>query len=114
MYTQWTRNLMMVRQCRTQLTLMIKTILEGSEQITKEELQTWSGDEIVIQRWQTNPMGDFMRMLVRALETESRSAENRRKEKERATKRPTLSESRSVQSEHELNIHLPPTSLITE
>jgi hypothetical protein len=49
-----------------------------------------------------------MRVLAGALETENKSVEYRRKEKERASKTPTLSESRSTQTLQELNISLPP------
>jgi hypothetical protein len=41
----------MVRQYRTRLTLVVKTVLQGSAQFTKEELQTWYEDEKVMQRW---------------------------------------------------------------
>jgi hypothetical protein len=97
---------MRVRQYRTWLTLVVKTVLEGSKQVPKEELQTWYEDEKVMQRWRNNPMGGFMRVLAGALETESRSAENRRKEKERASKKPTLSQPPLVQTLHELDIPL--------
>ena len=108
MHTEWTRNWMMVRRHGIQLTLVVKTVLEGSKQVTKEELQTWYEDAKVMQRWRNNPMGGFMRVLAGALETESKSAEYRRKEKERVSKRPTLSESHSTQTLQELNISLPP------
>ena len=48
-----------------------------------------------------------MRVLAGALETESRSAENRRKETERASKRPTLSKPRSIQTSQALTDPLP-------
>ena len=99
----------MVRQHRTQLTLVVKTILEGSKQVTKEELQTWYEDEKVMQRWAKNPMEDFLTVLAGALETESKSAENRRKEKERASKKPALSQPPLVQTLHELDIPPPPS-----
>ena len=67
-----------------------------------------------MQRWRNNPIGGFMRVLAGALETESRSAENRRKETERASKRPTLSEPRSIQTSHESDISPPPPSHITD
>ena len=44
-----------------------------------------------MRRWRQNPMGSFMRVLAAALETESKSAETRRKGKERASKRLGLS-----------------------
>jgi hypothetical protein len=109
MHTEWIRNLMRVRQYRTWLTLVVKTVLEGSEQVTKEELQTWYDDEKVMQRWAKNPMEDFFTVLAGALETESRSAENRRKEKERASKKPTLSQPPLVQTLHDLVTPLPPS-----
>jgi hypothetical protein len=83
---------------------VVKTVLEGSKQATNEELQRWYKDETVIQSWRKNPLGDFMTVLAGALETESKSAESRRKEKERVSKRPTLSEPPSGQTLHELNI----------
>ena len=60
-----------------------------------------------MRRWRQNPMGSFMRVLAAALETESKSAETRRKGKERASKRPTLSQN-SDQTISEFN--LPPRS----
>ena len=94
----------MVIQYKTRLTLAVNVLLEGSKQVTKEELQMWYEDENVMQRWRKNPMGSFMRLLAEALETESKSAENRRKEKERANKRPNISQSRAVH-------YMSPTSL---
>ena len=93
---------------------MVKTVLEGSEQVTKEELQTWYEDEKVMQKWAKNPMEDFLTVLAGALETESKSAENRRKEKERVSKKPTISQPPSVQTFYEFNIPplSPPTNII--
>ena len=79
--------------------------------MTNEELQRWYEDETVIQSWRKNPLGDFMTVLAGALETESKSAESRRKEKERVSKRRTLSGSPSGQMLHELNI---PASQLTD
>jgi hypothetical protein len=72
--------------------------------VTNEELQSWYEDETVIQSWRKNPLGEFMTVLAGALETESKSAESQRKQKERVRKRPTLSEPPSAQTLHELNI----------
>ena len=74
--------------------------------VSKEELQEWSEDDSVIQRWRKNPLGGLMRVLAATLETESKSAENRRKQKERASKRPTASNPRSNQTVQE--VELPP------
>lgn len=85
--------------------------------MSTEELQTWYEYPAVVKRWRQNPMGDFMTVLAGALETESRSAENRRKEKERANKRPTISDPRSIQTSPESNISAPfqsPTTDIIE
>jgi len=101
---QWTHNLNLVMQGKTWLTLVVKPVLEGSKQVTNEELKRWYEDETVIQNWRKNPLGDFMTVLAGALETESNSAERRRKEKERASKRPTLSEPPSEQTQHEFDI----------
>jgi hypothetical protein len=47
--TEWNHNLKLVTHNETRLTLLVKTVLEGSKQVTKEELQRWYEDEIVIQ-----------------------------------------------------------------
>jgi hypothetical protein len=104
----------MVIQYKTRLTLAVNVLLEGSKQVTKEELQLWYKDENVMQRWRKNPMGGFMRLLAEALETESKSAENRRKEKERANKRPNLSQSHEVQTLHEPYLPAAPSLPTTE
>ena len=81
---------------------MVKPVLEGSKQVTKEELLIWSEDDEVIRRWRKNPLGYFMQVLATALETESKTAENRRKEKERTRKKPKLSEIHSVQTSYDI------------
>ena len=77
--------------------------------MTKEELQTWYEDESVMQRWAKNPLEDFLTVLAGALETETKSAENRRKEKERLSKKPTFAQLPSSQTLYELNIAPPST-----
>ena len=79
MHTEWTHDLKLVTHNETQLTLVVETVLEGSKQVTNEELQRWYEDETVIQSWRKNPLGDFMTVLAGALETESKSVESRRK-----------------------------------
>ena len=51
---------------------MVKIVLEGSKQVTNEELGRWYEDETVIQSSRNNPVGDFMTLLVGALGTESK------------------------------------------
>ena len=89
------------------LTLVVKTILRESKKVIRAELQTWSKDEKVMQRWQHNSIGGFMRVLDGALETESRNVENQRKETEQARKRSTLSKPLSIRSLNELSVSLP-------
>ena len=90
------------------LTLVVNTVLQASRMVSKEELQAWSEDDSVIQRWRKNPLGGFMRVLAATLETESKSAENRRKQKEQASKRPTPTDPRSYQTIREVDIPLLP------
>ena len=65
-------------QDETWLTIVVKTVLEGSKHVTNEELLRWYEDETVIQSWRKNPLGDFMTVLAGALETERKSAERER------------------------------------